>query len=78
VDEVYYYAINEVDIFGITNLVGSATAFSNYGKFVDERFGIDHLTTNLSNRSLESCFIVSTSRIKGPFVFGLDHGFEKM
>ena len=88
-----FYNIAEVVIYGITNLVGSATVLTNYGP-VSASNGANNLIQNLNNRyhswlmpplispgnkaSYNSCFRVDTRAFTRPYVFGLDHGFEKV
>jgi len=85
--------MNEVGLYGMPNLVGSATVMTSYSP-VSEAYSSNNLITNLDNRShrnyfppiidaegtpasFKSCFTVLTSTISGPYIFGLDHGYEK-
>ena len=51
----HYYNLNEVGLYGMPNLVGSATVITSYSPIVDstygQAYGPDNLTTHLDDRS---------------------------
>ena len=86
--------IAEVRLYGMQNLAGYATVISSYTPISADYGAnnlITHLD-NRSHRwdlppltdatgttaSFNSCFRVDSTTITGPYVLGLDHGFEKI
>ena len=84
------YNIAEIKLYGMPNLVESATVISSYSP-INPDYSSNNLVTNFSTRSahwnlpplinatgtaasFKSCFRVSTSSHTGPYIFGLDQG----
>ena len=91
------YCIQTVSLYGMPNLVGSASAITNYNPN-NPAYDSENLMTHLDLRtnniewlpatnasainktyaSYNSCFSVDINTFTGPYVFGLNHYYDKI